>query len=87
MTGVQTCALPIFAMASLGDADAATAAAAAAFEGEWPSWPVERRVAVCTAFCAALERELDLIGAVWAVEAGIPLRWSRTLHRFAAKAA
>jgi len=75
------------AMSSPEDADAAVAAAADAFRGEWPRWPVARRVAVCGEFCARLEQRLDEIGAVWAVEAGIPLRWSRTLHRYAAKAA
>ncbi|MBK8960734.1 MAG: aldehyde dehydrogenase family protein [Proteobacteria bacterium] len=75
------------AMASVADADTAADACVAAFNGEWPRWPVAKRVAVCTAFCAALEQRLDLIGGVWAVESGTPLRWSRTLHRFAAKAA
>jgi len=75
------------AMATLDDADAAASAAAEAFRGDWPRWPVARRVEVCSAFCARLEQRLDDCGLAWALEAGMPLRWSRTLHRFAAKAA
>jgi acyl-CoA reductase-like NAD-dependent aldehyde dehydrogenase len=48
---------------------------------------VARRVEVCGRFCAALEDRLDDLGAVWAVESGMPVRYSRTLHRFAAVAA
>lgn len=69
------------------DAVAAVAAAAEAFDGPWPRLPVTRRIKVCQRFCALLEERADEIGLVWAVEAGIPVRWSRTLHRFAAKAA
>jgi betaine-aldehyde dehydrogenase len=69
------------------DADEAVAAAAEAFEGAWPRLPVAERVEVCRRFCALLEERADEIGLVWAVEAGIPIRWSKTLHRFAAAAA
>ncbi|WP_081654952.1 aldehyde dehydrogenase family protein [Amycolatopsis orientalis] len=69
------------------DADAAAEAAAEAFASPWPRLPVAERIAVCQRFCALLEERADEIGLVWAVEAGIPVRWSRTLHRFAAKAA
>ncbi|SFW88731.1 aldehyde dehydrogenase family protein [Amycolatopsis australiensis] len=72
---------------SAEDADAAVTAAAEAFAGPWPRWPVSRRIEVCGRFCDLLEERADEIGLVWAVEAGIPVRWSRTLHRFAAKAA
>ncbi|GAB3350330.1 aldehyde dehydrogenase family protein [Amycolatopsis echigonensis] len=69
------------------DADAAAAAAAEAFAGPWPRWPIGRRIEVCRRFCALLEERSDEIGLVWAVESGIPVRWSKTLHRFAARAA
>lgn len=72
---------------SIETAEAAAAAAAEAFEGEWPRTPVSRRVEICGRFCVALEERSSDIGAVWALEAGIPVRWSKTLHRFAAKAA
>jgi acyl-CoA reductase-like NAD-dependent aldehyde dehydrogenase len=68
-------------------ADDAAAAAAQAFDGPWPRQPVAQRVEVCGRFCGLLEERSDEIGALWAVEAGVPLRWSRTLHRFGAKAA
>jgi acyl-CoA reductase-like NAD-dependent aldehyde dehydrogenase len=75
------------AMPSVEDADAATAAAAEACRGDWPRWSIARRKEVCARFCSRVEERLDEIGEVWAVEAGIAVRWSRTLHRFAAKAA
>lgn len=75
------------AMPSTADAEAAAAAAADAYAGPWPTWPVRRRVEVVAEFCRQMESRFDEIGQVWAVEAGIPVRWSRTLHRFAAQAA
>ncbi|MEU6561470.1 aldehyde dehydrogenase family protein [Nocardia nova] len=74
-------------MPTIADADAAVGAAAEAFGMEWPVWPVERRVEICGRFCELLEQRLDRIGELWAVEAGIPVRWGRTLHRFAATTA
>jgi acyl-CoA reductase-like NAD-dependent aldehyde dehydrogenase len=68
-------------------ADAAAGAAADAFAGEWPRLSVAGRVEICSAFCASLEERSAEIGAVWAHEAGIPVRWSKTLHRYAARAA
>ncbi|MBC3191723.1 aldehyde dehydrogenase family protein [Pseudonocardia sp. C8] len=53
----------------------------------WSATEVSRRVAVCRRFCDALERRFDDMGAVWAVEAGMPVRYSRTLHRFGAAGA
>lgn len=50
----------------------------------WAELPVADRIEVCGRFCAALEARLGEIGAVWAAEAGMPVRYSRTLHRFAA---
>jgi betaine-aldehyde dehydrogenase len=72
---------------SVADAEAAAEAAAQAFAGEWPVWPVMRRVQVCRRFCALIEERSEAIVQVWAVEAGIPVRWGRTLHRFAAATA
>ncbi|SFW79888.1 aldehyde dehydrogenase family protein [Amycolatopsis australiensis] len=53
----------------------------------WAELPVARRVEICGRFCAAMEARLDDLGTVWAVESGMPVRYSRTLHRFAAVAA
>ncbi len=72
---------------SLADADASVAAAAEAYRGEWPRLPLTRRREICERFCELLEAELGRIGEVWAVESGIPVRWSTTLHRFAARTA
>lgn len=74
-------------MPSVVDADVAVEAAAAAYAGPWPRWPVSRRKEVCADFCDRLEARFEEIGEVWAAEAGIPVRWSRTLHRYAARAA
>ncbi|MBB1152065.1 hypothetical protein H4281_02870 [Amycolatopsis sp. DR6-1] len=57
------------------------------FDCPWPRLPVARRIEVCQRFCDLIEERSDEIGLVWAAEAGIPVRWIRTLHRFAAKAA
>ncbi|HZZ49897.1 MAG TPA: aldehyde dehydrogenase family protein [Pseudonocardia sp.] len=72
---------------AIEDAEAAVAACAEAFDGPWPRLPVSQRVEVCGRFCALLEERADEIGRLWAVEAGVPIRWSRTLHKFAAGAA
>ncbi|MEV4152921.1 aldehyde dehydrogenase family protein [Nocardia salmonicida] len=72
---------------SLEDADAAVTAAAQAFAGEWPQWPLTRRHEVVARFCDRMENTLAHIGAVWTVESGIPIRWANTLHRFAARTA
>ncbi|MFF0492412.1 aldehyde dehydrogenase family protein [Nocardia sp. NPDC004068] len=72
---------------SIADADAAVTAAADAFGGTWPNLPVRQRVQITARFCALLEERLEEIARVWAVEAGIPVRWGRTLHKFAATAA
>lgn len=74
-------------MPSVDDADAAVGAAAEAVEGPWPRESVERRAEVCRRFSTLLEERADDIGRVWASESGIPVRWGKTLHRFAAMAA
>ncbi|GEM31261.1 aldehyde dehydrogenase [Nocardia neocaledoniensis NBRC 108232] len=66
------------------DADDAVTAATEAFTGEWPRLPVGRRAEVVSRFADLLEERLDELTRLWAVEAGIPVRWGRTLHRFAA---
>ncbi|MFG2657303.1 aldehyde dehydrogenase family protein [Streptomyces sp. NPDC048425] len=74
-------------MPSVRDAEAAAAAAAEGYQGDWPRWAVGLRKEVCARFCERMEERLDEIGNVWAVEAGMTVRWSRTLHRFAAATA
>ncbi len=50
----------------------------------WGGLPVAARVETCARFCALLESRLAEMETVWAVEAGMPVRYSRTLHRFGA---
>jgi acyl-CoA reductase-like NAD-dependent aldehyde dehydrogenase len=50
----------------------------------WGRLPVEARVEICEQFCAALEARFPDLGTVWAVEAGMPVRYSGTLHKFGA---
>lgn len=67
--------------------DQALAAVAAAYEhglARWGGTAVAERIAVVRRFCDLLESCLDDLGRVWAVEAGMPVRYSRTLHRFGA---
>lgn len=52
--------------------------------GSWRLLPVGERVDICARFCADLEARLGEVETVWAVEAGMPVRYSRTLHRFGA---
>lgn len=72
---------------SVADADAAVTAATDAFGGAWPNLPVRQRVEITARFCALVEERLEEIAQIWAIEAGIPLRWGRTLHKYAATAA
>lgn len=69
------------------EADTAVAAAHEHGRDAWGSMTVAARVAVCTRFCERLEDRLEDLGAVWAVEAGMPVRYSSTLHKYAAVAA
>ncbi|MHC1562508.1 aldehyde dehydrogenase family protein [Actinomycetospora sp. C-140] len=66
------------------DAEAALAAADTVGRASWSRLPVAERVAAVGRFCAAMEGRLDEIGELWASEAGMPVRYSRTLHRFGA---
>lgn len=64
--------------------DAKDAVAAAAGCTAWGRMPVAERVAACRRVCATLEERLEDLGLMWAVEAGMPVRYSKTLHRFGA---
>lgn len=69
------------------DALSAVDAALDLGRGSWGGLPVAVRVALCSRFCALLESRLAEMGTVWAVEAGIPVRYSRTLHKYGALSA
>ncbi|AHH17612.1 aldehyde dehydrogenase family protein [Nocardia nova] len=72
----------------LPSSDQARAALRAADEGRsWERVPVETRVEICARFCAALEARFPEMGTVWAAEAGMPIRYSATLHKFGAAGA
>lgn len=75
------------ACAGIADAEIAVAGATEAFDGEWPRWLAERRVETCRRFCSLLEEEAEHLARAWAVEAGMPIRWGRTLHKHAARVA
>ncbi|TSD92954.1 aldehyde dehydrogenase family protein [Skermania sp. ID1734] len=74
-------------MPGVDDAEAALEAATDAFGGDWTNTPVGQRVEVVGRFCSLLEGRAEEIAQLWAVEAGIPVRWGRTLHKFGAVAA
>ncbi|WP_167756455.1 MULTISPECIES: aldehyde dehydrogenase family protein [unclassified Amycolatopsis] len=77
----------VVAEVGLPGTDQAEAAVSAAHERGLTSWarlPVADRVEAVRRFCAAMEERLPEMGAVWAVEAGMPVRYSATLHRFGA---
>lgn len=74
----------------LPSADHAEMAVDAARNGgllRWSRLPVEKRIEICERFCLHLETRLDDIGKVWAVEAGMPVGYSRIFHRLGAVAA
>ncbi|MCD2197647.1 aldehyde dehydrogenase family protein [Actinomycetospora endophytica] len=66
------------------DAENALEAADQVGRRTWARLPVADRIAACRRFCTAMEARLDEIGRLWALEAGMPVRYSRTLHRFGA---
>ncbi|MEJ2870454.1 aldehyde dehydrogenase family protein [Actinomycetospora sp. OC33-EN08] len=66
------------------DVGAAVEAADQVGRVSWSRLAVDDRIASVARFCAAAEAGLDEIGHVWALEAGMPVRYSRTLHRFGA---
>jgi acyl-CoA reductase-like NAD-dependent aldehyde dehydrogenase len=65
---VRTLPRPVVA-----DAEAAVAAAASAFEA-WNALPLSARHRTVARFAAELDKRLDDINRVWAIEAGMPLR-------------
>lgn len=77
---------PIAEVALAGELNAEHAVRVAASEGRehWSSVSVPERVETVRRFCAALEARLEDMERVWAAEAGFPVRYSRTLHRFGA---
>lgn len=72
---------------TLPSAKEADAALAAATDTEWGRLPVEQRVEICARFCTALEARFPDLGTVWAAEAGMPVRYSATLHKYGAAGA
>lgn len=67
--------------ASAEDAAAAVDAATRARE-LWARTPVAERVAVCARWLELVEERAGDLDVVWAVEAGMPVRHGRGLHRF-----
>lgn len=67
-------------------AQADEAVAVAVLQGlpGWALCPVSERISLIGRFCEAIEARLGEIGTLWAVEAGMPLRHSGTLHKFGA---
>lgn len=53
----------------------------------WAALSVAERVGLTRRFCALMESRFDDIGRLWAAEAGMPLRYSKNLHRFGAAGA
>jgi acyl-CoA reductase-like NAD-dependent aldehyde dehydrogenase len=79
--------LATVALAGPREADAAVAAARTAVDGPWGQASVKDRVDICERFCGLLEARLEQIGVLWAHEAGMPVRYGKTLHRYGAVAA
>ncbi|GAA1025053.1 MULTISPECIES: aldehyde dehydrogenase family protein [Amycolatopsis] len=71
----------------LPSATEADAALTAATDSRWGRLPVEQRVEICARFCASLEARFPDLGTVWAAEAGMPVRYSATLHKYGAAGA
>ena len=75
------------ALAGAAEARAAVQAGRAAVDGPWWRMGVVERLETCERFCAALGDRLDDLGELWAREAGFPVRYGRTLHKYGAVAA
>lgn len=72
---------------ALPSVDQALDAVAAAHDSglqRWAEMPVQERLVSVRRLCDLLEAGLDDMGRVWAVEAGMPVRYSRSLHKFGA---
>lgn len=76
---VATVTLP-----STEDVRDAVELASEAGRANWSTLPVSERVEVCRRFAEAIESRLDEANRIWAAEAGMPIRYSKTFHRFAA---
>ncbi|ONF73720.1 aldehyde dehydrogenase family protein [Amycolatopsis keratiniphila] len=72
--------------ASETDATAAVDAAVSARDA-WAATPLADRVALCARWLESVDRRAADLDVVWAVEAGMPVRHGRALHRFGTVAA
>lgn len=66
--------------------DQATAAVQVAVEQglrAWPATPVNERAEICDRFFALVQERAADLDVLWAIEAGMPIRYGRRLHRFA----
>jgi len=72
------------AVPDLDHARASVDAARDAGVENWSLMSAAERVAICTRFADLLEARLEEMGVLWALEAGMPVRYSKTLHRFGA---
>ncbi|GAA1025003.1 MULTISPECIES: aldehyde dehydrogenase family protein [Amycolatopsis] len=71
-------------MARQASEDDATAAVDAAFSarGAWAATPLADRVATCARWLDNVDRRAADLDVAWAVEAGMPVRHGKALHRF-----
>jgi acyl-CoA reductase-like NAD-dependent aldehyde dehydrogenase len=72
------------ALAGAAEAQAAVDAGRDAVSGAWGHTAPGERIAVCARLCELLEARLDEFVFLWAHEAGMPVRYAKTLHRFGA---
>ncbi len=72
---------------SLAQADRAIQLAHDLGQQSWSRVPVAERVEAVRRFCVAMEARFSQIAVAWALEAGAPVRYSKTLHRYAAAGA
>ncbi|GAA4553034.1 aldehyde dehydrogenase family protein [Amycolatopsis samaneae] len=79
---------PVGTARQASEADA-TAAVDAAFSarGAWAATPLADRAATCARWLDNVDRLAADLDVVWAVEAGMPVRHGRALHRFGTLAA
>lgn len=72
------------ALPSVDQGHAAVAAADEQGRTNWGQTSLDERLEAVRRMCAVLESRLDDMGLLWAIEAGMPIRYSRTLHKFGA---
>lgn len=75
------------ALPSVAQAEAAVALAHDRGLSAWAVTPVPARVGSVRRMCDLIEERLPQLGLLWAAEAGMPVRYSRTLHKFGAAGA